>query len=83
MDQPFGVRGGERGGDLRAEPHRVPGQHRAVDQPLLQGVAPNELHHHVRRDLSVDVCFAVVVHLGDVRVGEGGRGLRLPADPIP
>jgi hypothetical protein len=77
------MRGGEGGGDLRADPHRVPGQHRAVDQPLLERVATNKLHHDIRRDLPVDVGFAEVVNLSDVRVREGGRGLRLPPDPVP
>ena len=74
------MRGGQRGGDLGADPHGGrPGQPPYPGQHGGERLAVDQLHDHVRDGLTVDGGrLAVVVDVGDVRVTQprGGLGLR-------
>src|SRR6266511_265135 len=82
VHQPARVRGGQRGGHLRAHQQRGGRRQRAGPQPLGQGRAVDQLHHHVRdRRPGAVGRLAVVVYRGDVRVRQARRRLGLLADP--
>jgi hypothetical protein len=84
VDEVAGVRGGEGGGDLGADPQRHAGRHGAGLEPLRQRPARQQLHHHVRDALAVLVeRLTVVVDVRDVRVPDPGGGPGLRTDPRP
>jgi hypothetical protein len=79
------VRGGQRGRDLGTNAHGGrPRQTPHTGEDGGKRLAVNKLHHDVRHRLTVDRGgLAVVVHVGDVRMAQPRRGLRLRPQPAP
>jgi len=76
VDDALVVRRGEAARYLGRVLDGLPGRQRAGGQPPPQGLSLEELHDGIRRAL----VLAEVVDRQDVRVGEGGHGLRFPLE---
>ncbi len=78
VDQVGGVGGGQPLGDLPADPHDLGHVERPGPvEPLLEGLAGDELHHDVRQRLLADL-----VHLHHVLVPHLGRRPGLAQEPL-
>ena len=78
VHQPLRVRGGQRRGDLGGHPHGAAPRQRPGADAVRQRLPVDQLHHHIGGTVAA---LAVVVHVGDVRVGQAGGRACLPAHP--
>ncbi len=82
MDQPFGVRGGEAGGDLHADPQN--GRQRQpplTRQPGLQRFPLDELHHQIG-EIGVGGPLDLMDR-DDMLMSDRGGGASLATEPLP
>ena len=75
------MRLGQAVGELRAEVHHLGDREGPWTEPLPDGLALHQLHHHVVRALDARG-LAHVVDVDDVRMVQGGGGARLAVEAV-